>query len=69
MSNERFKVTITWEVEDIKSLRPNWSEDKCEEVLGEISGQLEDRSIELGWEVIEDLLNMDYEDEEEEVSA
>lgn len=58
-------VTISWCPADVKELRPDWSDDKCMEALANVGGYLEDRSIELGWEVLETLLDMDYEDEGE----
>lgn len=57
-------VSISWCPADIKAVRPSWSDDKCMQVLADIGGALEDRSIELGWEVIESLLG--YDDEEDE---
>lgn len=56
MEDKEFKVTITWLPGDIKSLRPDWDIDRCEEWLCENAKRIQDRSIELGWEVIEDLL-------------
>ena len=53
-------VTISWCPADIKELRPDWSDEQCMQALAHIGGYLEDRSIELGWEVIEDLLNLEY---------
>jgi len=58
---EPFELNIEWKVEDIKSLRPDWSMDKCDEVLSELAGVIEERSIETGWEVIESLIG-DYDD-------
>lgn len=49
-------ATIRWVPADIKSLHPEWSDEKCADVLSDIAEYLEDRSIELGWEVIEVLL-------------
>jgi hypothetical protein len=57
-------VTISWCPADIKAVREEWSDEKCMEVLLDVGGWLEDRSIELGWEVLETLL-LDYDEEEE----
>lgn len=46
---------ISWCPQDIKEMYPHWSDEKCMKVLGSVSGYLEDRSIELGWEVLETL--------------
>ena len=58
-------ATIRWCPADIKSLHEEWSDEKCCEVMHNIAGWLEDRSIELGWEVIQTLL-WDYEQDDEE---
>jgi len=57
--NERKAVTITWHPEDIQGLRPEWSLDRCEEWLMANGKHIRDRSVELGHEVIEDLLSYD----------
>lgn len=49
-------VTITWVPEDIKTLRPKWSLNKCERALEEIAKVLQDRSIEEGWNIIDSIL-------------
>ncbi len=47
---------IGWRAEDVKTIRPKWSLKRCEEELGFIENRLQDRTIELGWEVLQDLL-------------
>jgi hypothetical protein len=63
------EVTVTkWVGEDIKAMqnnRPNWSADKCNEVLGDLSKQLEDRVIELGNDALYYLLS-DWEADNDE---
>ena len=56
-------VEISWCPADVKSLRESWSDEKCKEELFRISRWLEDRLIELGYDVMEDLL--DFEEDEE----
>lgn len=56
---------ISWCPADVKELYPHWSDEKCVEVLDTVSGYLEERSIELGWQVLE-ILTSDYDEEEEE---
>jgi hypothetical protein len=60
MKNKRFYGTAyaetKWRAEDVKTIRPKWSMKKCEEELGSIEKHLTGRLIELGWEVMEDLL-------------
>lgn len=47
---------IQWRAEDVKELRPKWSLKKCEEWLSSNEKYLRDRTTELGWEVMSDLL-------------
>jgi hypothetical protein len=47
---------IVWCWEDVKTLRENWSDEDCQLWLEGNGGYLKDRSIELGWDVMEDLL-------------
>jgi len=50
-------VSITWGVDDIKCLKPNWTDEQCIDFLEEIEDNLRDRSIEFGWECINILLS------------
>ena len=50
------KYIIEWTAEDILALRSDWSLDEREQWLQDNWGHIRDRSIELGWEVIEALL-------------
>lgn len=51
-------VTIKWCPADI-SLATGLSDERCIEILEKIAKTLHDRSVELGWEVI-DILVQDY---------
>ena len=51
------EVTVKWVGEDIKAIYSDWSDDKCDEVLGEISKQLESRVIEVGNDALYYLLS------------
>jgi hypothetical protein len=57
--NEDEMVVIRWSWQDVQSLRPDWSQEKCDEMLDTIAKGLHDRSIELGWEVMETLIEME----------
>lgn len=61
---EKYVVT-SWCPADVKAINEHWSDEKCQEMLFKVSNYMEDRLIELGWEVLEDLLNM-YDDEDED---
>jgi len=47
---------ISWTVNDIKTLRPRWSDEVCEKFLCNNENNIRDRMIEHGWAVIESLL-------------
>jgi hypothetical protein len=51
--NKIMKRTITWSAEDIATVKPDWTEEQCEEWLDDNWGHIQDRMIELGWEVID----------------
>lgn len=51
------EVTVKWVGEDIKAIYSDWSDEKCDEVLGEISKQLESRVIEVGNDALYYLLS------------
>lgn len=53
------KVVIKWSWEDVQSLRPDLSEDESLEMLDQIAKGLHDRSIEIGWEIMETLIGME----------
>lgn len=61
---DRDRVSIQWCWEDIQSLRPEWDEDKCVDVLSCLCKDIKDRSVERGWEVIEYLID-DYDEQPE----
>lgn len=54
MSNQ---TVIKWSAEDVQQLRKDWSLDKCQDFLDRNGRQLNDRLIEVGWEVLEALIN------------
>ena len=47
---------VVWTPDDIQTLRPEWTIARCEEFLSDSEGSIQDRTVELGWEVIECLL-------------
>ena len=59
---EKYVVT-SWCPADVKELT-GWEDEKCKEALDTISGYFEDRLIELGWEVLENLLDIYYKEED-----
>lgn len=55
MSDRKY-ATVTWAAEDILTLRPDWNTEIAEEFLDANERRIQDRLVELGWEVIESLL-------------
>jgi hypothetical protein len=58
MKSKKFEsmAAVTWHAEDVKTLKPNWSLEKCNEWLEDNERHMSDRLIELGWEVMDALL-------------
>ena len=54
---------VTWRAEDVKAIKPDWTMPKCEEWLQDNEDNLDDRLTELGWEVMDTLLQMEDDDE------
>ena len=50
------QVRIIWEVEDISTERPDWTEERCEEWLLKHGNHIASRSVEEGWAIIRVLL-------------
>lgn len=55
------KVVIKWSWEDVQTLRPQLSKEESLVMLDTIAKGLYNRSIELGWEVMETLIQMNEE--------
>lgn len=51
-------VEISWCPADVKALYGHWSDEKCQDMLFKVCNYMEDRLIELGWSVLEDLLDL-----------
>lgn len=54
--NEKLYAETAWTVEDVESIRSDWSRERCEAELSAIEDKFEERLIETGWEILEDLL-------------
>lgn len=55
--NDSNSIAIIWAIEDVKSIRPDLSDDECLEVLGYVDRK-HDASLGVCWETIE--LHADY---------
>jgi len=53
------KVVIRWSWLDVQSLRPDMTKKQALKMLDQVAKRLEERSIELGWEVMETLIQME----------
>lgn len=51
-----YKVSITWRWEDVKEMRSDWTKEQCQEALQSVGRSFKDRSIEEGWQILEDLI-------------
>jgi hypothetical protein len=58
--NER--AVVVWRAEDVRSIKKNWSLEKCEEWLQDNEENIKDRLTELGWEVLGAILMMEGDD-------
>lgn len=47
---------VVWTANDIQTLKEDWSDTECEEWLQNNQKHIQSRLVELGWQVIEDLL-------------
>lgn len=50
---------LSWDVEDVLTLRPKWGRGKAAEWLAANERHLRDRLVEVGWSVMEDLMVYD----------
>ena len=55
MSQERH-AKVSWCADDIRTLRPYWSDEKCNEFLASQEDDIQCAMIKHGWDVIKDLL-------------
>ena len=44
---------ITWQTDDIKSIRPHYTDEQLQEAAQYVAGVLQDRSTEEGWDILE----------------
>jgi len=68
MTRKRFWAVVRWQAEDIQTLRSDWTVGQCEEFLRDVESDIQDATIERGWESIDALLDS-YEAVESEEKA
>jgi len=66
VDDDYYNVVIKWSWEDVQTLRPKLSKQESLKLLDMIAKRLHDRSVELGWEIMESLILMNEYGEEEE---
>lgn len=49
-------ATVAWTPHDVKTLRPKWSVQRCEDWLEENAHHIQDRLVESGWDVLSSLI-------------
>lgn len=59
MAEHEKYAQVTWCVEDIQTIRPDWTDEQAEEWLSCNAKHIQSRMIEVGWEVIETLIRED----------
>ena len=50
---------VMWTPEDVKTIRENWSLESCEECICDNERYIVERLIELGWDVISNLITQE----------
>ncbi len=50
------EVIVKWSWEDAKAMYPNWTKAECIEAMEEVEGYVHERVVELGNEVLEQVL-------------
>lgn len=52
-------VIVSWCPADVKDMRPDWSDEKCQEMLYKVSKYFEGRLIDSGWDILDFLLEFE----------
>lgn len=58
-SEPTYYAEVRWTAEDVKTLRPKWSLERCEEFLARNEKYLAERLTEVGWEAMATYISMD----------
>jgi hypothetical protein len=62
MAKKKF-ATVSWTAEDVKTLRPSWTTEQCEDWLEKNASHIVDELITKGWDILDILLPARPEDE------
>ena len=55
-------AAVAWCAEDVKALRPDWTDDECNDFLMRNEDAIQCAMIERGWDAISDLLRWEDHD-------
>lgn len=58
-------ASVCWQIGDIQTLRPEWSDERCADFLRSNQRQIQDDMVERGWSSIETLLDNWEEDDDD----
>jgi len=58
MSDGKKYAEVAWTANDVQDLRPDWTDERCEEWLANNGGGIQDAMVERGWIAMETLLDM-----------
>ena len=47
---------VVWTIEDVKTLKPDWTDEAAKEWFADNEKHLQSRLVELGWQIMEDLM-------------
>ena len=53
LMKKKWFAIVRWSIDDIKELRPNWTDKQCRDFLYHNSNRIKDGMVEMGWHVIE----------------
>lgn len=60
MENNRDEyAVVAWQINDIKSVRPSWTDDECKNFLDRYETDIEEKMIRAGWDSIHLFLEED----------
>ena len=57
MENRKDYAVTRWIIDDIKAVRPLWTDEECENFLDVYENEIEESMIRAGWDMIHNLLD------------
>lgn len=56
LTRKRWYAEAKWHPDDVKSLKPRWTDEQCRDFLARYGDVIRDSMIERGWEVLGDCI-------------